>query len=125
MRIVTAVAPAWALDANGESVPTQYRIEGTTLVQVIDHHGATYPVVGDPCWSCWARTAWKLTKCTPAAAAFVAGNLFVATKLKKIGRVAEIVNRPLAAKKVDDRFETTIAITSEVARVSLIMDELG
>jgi hypothetical protein len=47
-QIVTAVAPPWALDANGQSVPTRYLIEGTTLVQVIDHHGASYPVVGDP-----------------------------------------------------------------------------
>ena len=58
-RIVTAVAPAWALDAKGQSVPTQYRIDGTTLIQVIDHHGATYPVVGDPRfgfgWSIYVR----------------------------------------------------------------------
>ncbi len=46
--MVAGVAPAWALDASGQPVPTRYRIEGTTLVQVIDHHGAAYPVVGDP-----------------------------------------------------------------------------
>ena len=51
--VVAVVAPAWAVDANGQPVPTHYRIDGTTLVQVIDHHGAAYPVVGDPCWSCW------------------------------------------------------------------------
>ena len=50
--VVAAVAPAWAVDANGQTVPTHYRIDGTTLVQVIDHHGAAYPVVGDPCWKC-------------------------------------------------------------------------
>jgi hypothetical protein len=47
-QVVAGVAPAWALDADGQPVPTRYRIEGTTLVQVIDHHGAAYPVVGDP-----------------------------------------------------------------------------
>jgi hypothetical protein len=47
--VVAAVAPAWAVDANGQTVPTHYRIDGTTLIQVIDHHGAAYPVVGDPC----------------------------------------------------------------------------
>lgn len=47
-HVVVKVEPAWALDANGNSVPTQYRVEGTTLVQVIDHAAATYPVVGDP-----------------------------------------------------------------------------
>lgn len=51
--VVAAVAPAWAVDANGQTVPTHYRIDGTTLVQVIDHRGAAYPVVGDPCWKCW------------------------------------------------------------------------
>jgi hypothetical protein len=46
--VVVTVAPAWALDANGQPVSTRYRIDGTTLVQVIDHAGAVYPVVGDP-----------------------------------------------------------------------------
>jgi hypothetical protein len=50
--VVSVVAPAWAIDAHGQPVPTHYEVEGTTLVQVIDHHGATYPVVGDPCWKC-------------------------------------------------------------------------
>jgi hypothetical protein len=49
--VVAPVAPAWAVDANGQPVPTHYRIDGTTLVQVIDHHGAAYPVVGDPKFS--------------------------------------------------------------------------
>jgi len=47
-QAMAGVAPAWALDASGQPVPTRYRIEGTTLVQVIDHHGAAYPIVGDP-----------------------------------------------------------------------------
>ena len=51
-QLVTYVAPAWALDTNGQPVPTRYRIEGTTLIQEIDHQGATYPVTADPCWSC-------------------------------------------------------------------------
>ncbi|MEI6403439.1 MAG: hypothetical protein WCP59_14770 [Actinomycetota bacterium] len=42
-QLITYIAPPWALDANKQPVPTQYRIEGTTLVQVIDHQGATYP----------------------------------------------------------------------------------
>jgi len=47
-QAMAGVAPAWALDASGQPVPTRYRIEGTTLVQVIDHRGAAYPIVGDP-----------------------------------------------------------------------------
>ncbi len=50
-HVVVRVEPAWALDAHGHPVPTWYRIDGTTLVQVIDHTGAAYPVVGDPKFS--------------------------------------------------------------------------
>lgn len=43
------VAPAWALDAKGEVVPTSFRVEGNTLVQHVDHGKASaYPVVADP-----------------------------------------------------------------------------
>ena len=45
---VSTVAPSWALDANGSRVPSSYRIDGTTLIQVVDHHGAAYPVIADP-----------------------------------------------------------------------------
>lgn len=38
----------WAVDANGDAVPTSYRLEGTTLVQTVKHTGAAYPVVADP-----------------------------------------------------------------------------
>jgi hypothetical protein len=46
--LVSAVAPPWAVDATGVSVSTSYRIEGSTLVQVVAHHGTAYPVVADP-----------------------------------------------------------------------------
>ncbi len=46
--LVSAIAPPWAVDANGVSVPTSYRIEGSTLVQVVAHHSAAHPVVADP-----------------------------------------------------------------------------
>ncbi|WP_428119565.1 hypothetical protein [Candidatus Poriferisodalis sp.] len=40
----------WALDGVDESVATSYRLDGSTLVQTIDHEGAAYPVVADPFW---------------------------------------------------------------------------
>ncbi len=56
--VVTVVAPPWAVDANGASVLTSYRIEGSTLVQVVAHHGAAYPVVADPNWNVfWNRVS--------------------------------------------------------------------
>lgn len=42
------VAPAWAVDDAGVAVRTRYEIAGNTLVQVVEHIGATYPVVADP-----------------------------------------------------------------------------
>jgi len=49
---VNAILPAWAVDANGTQVPTHYEIEGSTLVQVVDHVGSAYPVVADPAAAC-------------------------------------------------------------------------
>ena len=45
------IAPPWAKDALGKSVPTRYEINGTTLTHIVDHpqtNGVTYPVVADP-----------------------------------------------------------------------------
>ena len=45
---VAAIAAPWAKDAAGRAVPTSYRLDGSTLIQVVEHEGATYPVVADP-----------------------------------------------------------------------------
>lgn len=41
-------AAPWARDASGATVSTHYEISGSTVVQVVDHAGAAYPVVADP-----------------------------------------------------------------------------
>lgn len=48
-----SIAPAWAFDATGTAVPTYYSVEGSTLVQTVEHDRGTYayPVVADPTWS--------------------------------------------------------------------------
>lgn len=44
-----SIAPAWAKDASGQSVPTSYSLQGTTLTQSVDFTAATtFPVVADP-----------------------------------------------------------------------------
>ena len=43
-----SIAPAWAIDANGDQVPTSYVIEGDVVTQIVDHTDAAYPVVADP-----------------------------------------------------------------------------
>ncbi len=50
--VLAVVADAWALDADGDPVATHYEIEGSTLIQVVDHRaaGVAYPVVADPIW---------------------------------------------------------------------------
>lgn len=48
--LVAIVDVPWAKDASGASVPTFYRITGSTLTQVVQHQGAAYPVVADPWW---------------------------------------------------------------------------
>lgn len=47
--VVLAAMPApWAVDAAGQSLPTEYRVEGDTVVQVVDTSDAVFPVVSDP-----------------------------------------------------------------------------
>ena len=47
--VIAFVAPPWAVDANGQPVPTRYQIDGTTLVQVIDERNdAAFPIIADP-----------------------------------------------------------------------------
>lgn len=45
---VATIAPAWATDARGRQVPTHFELRGSSLVQVVEHRGASYPVVADP-----------------------------------------------------------------------------
>jgi hypothetical protein len=42
------IQPAWAVDAAGRPVPTHYEVRDGSLEQIVDHAGASYPVVADP-----------------------------------------------------------------------------
>jgi hypothetical protein len=42
------IAPPWATDADGAPVPTHYEIDGSSILQIVDHQGAAYPVTADP-----------------------------------------------------------------------------
>ena len=61
------IAAPWALDANGEEVPTRYSLDGTTLIQSVDHQGAAYPVAADPAWFAVIALAVRLAAPTAAA----------------------------------------------------------
>lgn len=54
-NIVSGITTPWAFDANGVEVPTSFTLDGTTLVQTIEHHGFDYPIIADPNW-------WKVIK---------------------------------------------------------------
>lgn len=49
--LVGGAAPAWAKDAQGHTVPTHYEVDGSKLVQIVEHSAKfEYPVVADPWW---------------------------------------------------------------------------
>lgn len=57
--VVGEVAPPWAADINGESVPTEYSLRDDMLVQTVEHIGAEYPVVADPTYTLgWNIYVW-------------------------------------------------------------------
>jgi hypothetical protein len=63
----------------GREVPTHYEIDGTTLVQVIDHRGGDwqYGITADPNW-------WRIGKCTAAITWVVGSSIFAASKMLKV-----------------------------------------
>ncbi|WP_167536306.1 hypothetical protein [Streptomyces ficellus] len=69
-ELIGAFDAPWAKDANGKTVPTSYRLEGSELVQTIEvSESTTYPVVADPKW--WDKVksgAKKAGKATLAGA---------------------------------------------------------
>lgn len=58
IRTIALIQPAWAIDSNGQSLPSHFRIEGNRLIQVVDTTGAQFPVVSDPA----QLKEFKLTK---------------------------------------------------------------
>ncbi|MEW5012208.1 hypothetical protein [Clavibacter michiganensis] len=58
------VEAAWAKDARGEAVPTNYEVRGDTLVQVVEPTSSSvFPVVADPAWSwMWGGYGAKLNR---------------------------------------------------------------
>jgi hypothetical protein len=65
----STIAAPWAFDANGAAVDTWYELDGTTLVQHVDHFTVeAYPVVADPCWWGW-KCAKKIVKGAAGGAA--------------------------------------------------------
>lgn len=49
-KLFGGFAPPWAVDKNGQKIPTHYNIDGTELIQVVDHLSvnSSYPIIADP-----------------------------------------------------------------------------
>ena len=82
-EIVAEVAVPWAIDANGEAVPTRYEVDGNDIVQVVEVSASTaFPVVADPDFI-------FIAKCAAAAALFIAQNAVIASKFWKVFKSAK------------------------------------
>lgn len=92
-KIQSVFAPAWAKDANGNSVPTHYIIRGNQIIQVVDFDENTaFPIVADPNWV-------KIAKCSAALAGAIGFNLIAAAKVIKIKKyIKELGGLAEAAK---------------------------
>lgn len=67
---IATIDTPWAVDANGNQVPTHYDINGSTLTQVIEPDSNTaFPVTADPSVKWWAE---KAAKCAGGVASLVA-----------------------------------------------------
>ncbi|WP_050507609.1 MULTISPECIES: hypothetical protein [Streptomyces] len=88
-------ATPWAKDANGNPVPTSYRIDGNTLVQSVRTTDSTaFPVVADPKWlddAAKGVTAGMIGGCAAGALAGGAGCVPGAVASGVVGGVAGAV----------------------------------
>jgi len=122
-EMISHIATPWARDANGVEMPTHYEIEGLKLTQVVEHRAGfyAYPVVADPFWS----TAWKVVKCTAAIGAFIAGNLFLITKVRRFGGIARAVDKLRGASNYANRYKAALSVFGEVSGISGIVSACG
>lgn len=99
-QAIARLAAPCARDADGRDVPTHFEIDGTTVIQVVEHHGRdfAYGITADPFWS----SVWKYTKCAAALAAlaFVGSKIYRA--IKDLGGVTSAVRLMLGAGNIHD-----------------------
>ena len=126
-RVITGFDAAWAKDANGAPVTTRYRLEGNTLVQVVDFdQNSAFPVVADP-------TFWQVTKCSAAIAWFIGTNIVAPLKLLKIKKYVQSLGGLRASASLMVRASTwvermnigggaLVGLGAEIAGVVAIQD---
>ncbi|MCU1370943.1 MAG: hypothetical protein JWO77_2137 [Ilumatobacteraceae bacterium] len=96
-EVVATIAAPWAQDAHGRAVPTHYELHGSSVVQVIEHADAAYPVTADPKvslgWSIYVRYSKQEVKDFKSKAAYMADGSMVA-------RLCAVLPVPAAAKTI-------------------------
>ncbi len=127
-EVTGRIDPAWALDADGASVPTHYVVEGDSLTQVVDHAAGdfAYPITADPNW-------WDVAKCTAAITWVVGSTVFAASKILKIkkyikalGGTKDAVQLMLRASTAEERLRVggtaLMGLASEVLGVAAVRE---
>jgi len=126
-RVITGFEAPWAKDANGAPVTTRYRLEGNTLVQVVDFDQNTaFPVLADP-------NFWQVTRCAAAVAWFVGTNIIAPLRLLKVKRYIQSLGGLRASANLMLRASTwverinigggaLVGLAAEIAGVAAIQD---
>lgn len=113
-RELGVIAAPWARDANGRAVATRYEIQGTTLVQVVDHRrrGVAYPVVADPSFIDVLRCGGSI----------IAAAVGVGIPLAKLVQVAKFVK---AVGGVREAAKLLIGATSRAEKLKVLRRAVG
>ncbi len=90
--VMASITAPWAIDADGQTLATEYEVDGNTITQVVDTRGAAFPVVADPdIWwvvansaGCLAEIAGLGLASAKAVAAFAKADKIVRAA-KKLG----------------------------------------
>lgn len=93
----------WAVDANGQQLPTHYVVEGESIRQVVDTTDAAFPVVADPSWWWWTVTTGR---CAVEVGPVLA-----------TGGAALAVRAPLLIKRIKSLVDRSETIRKAVWRV--------
>lgn len=68
-------------------------------------------------------TAWKIVKCTASIGTFIAGNLLLVTKVRKLGGVVKVAKKLVAAKNKEARLNAAIAFFGDVSGVGAVVSQ--
>ncbi|WP_435748732.1 hypothetical protein [Microbacterium sp. PMB16] len=80
---IGSIEPAWAIDADGVALGTEYDVTNGVITQTVDLAGAAFPVVADPTWAITSPVQVRI-RFTRAETATIAGGGWHATGLTAV-----------------------------------------